>query len=255
MSREFPWLENQQTEQTAPVQTPAQQFDKLPQQQSNSEFPWLHQELKAETAKMDERQRPVDFIKDTKAFLGEASKAITGPLGYGDLQASRAVDMSRVVQGQIKYDDIKDKYSPAAMDAYKKQNVDPYNDVLPFHVMRDWVAPTLETLPYIKDLTVNPDTLGFAGAGAATGAGVGLAAGALTPLELGEVVTVPGGALIGLKMGGTAGFAISAGKLGAGDLYANLREAGLSHEEAKPYAIAGGVVLGAVNTFQGALFG
>src|SRR5579859_4442186 len=227
MSREFPWLENQQTEQTAPVQTPAQQFDKLPQQQSNSEFPWLHQELKAETAKMDERQRPVDFIKDTKAFLGEASKAITGPLGYGDLQASRAVDMSRVVQGQIKYDDIKDKYSPAAMNAYKRQNVDPYNDVLPFHVMRDWVAPTLETLPYIKDLTLNPDTLGGVAAGTTLGAGAGLAGGPFAE------VTVPGGALVGLKLGGTAGFAVAAGKLGAGDLYANLREAGLSDEESK----------------------
>ena len=105
---------------------------------------------------------------------------------------------------------------------------------------RRWIGNFTESLPFMRE-TIGGGVAGAAG-GAALGAAAGLAGGPLAE------VTVPGGAAAGASWGFRAGEFGVTSKLSAGGLYMDLRDAGIDEGTAKVSSVAGGAVMGFIQT-------
>lgn len=89
--------------------------------------------------------------------------------------------------------------------------------------------------------------------GAALGAGVGAISGNLTGVGLTlpeEVLTVPGGAVVGAGYGFAMGSFLSSSKMATGDTYLQLRESGISQQTSRNVSSAVGAMVGALEFFQ-----
>lgn len=202
----------------------------------------IHQEPITQTpgAAIQPEQKRLDGTATLWSWAEPYIKAVQGAYGEGSIFAvDKALQMNRVVQGEINYDDIKDKYNTPAQKQYEALNITPYKTQIPEQLMDYVVKPLVGSFPFIKELFTSPETLLTAGVTTAVGA---------------KFLGAPG-AGGGLGLGLMLGMGVTATKLATGDAYASFREAGIPHENAAMAAKGAGVINGALTAIQGGVEG
>ncbi len=171
----------------------------------------------------------------------------------GEVDVAKGTAMFGVITGDRKYEDAKSEFNTDNLKQLKAETGS-VDSRLHWWGATRMVGSVINAGPFAIQTAIGSvkGALAGAGAGAAIGAGVGAVGGVET--GPGELLTVPGGALIGaqhgFRIGMTAGGALVTGKIMSGQLYGDLREAGINHENAKVAAIAGGTVIGAISALQ-----
>lgn len=95
-------------------------------------------------------------------------------------------------------------------------------------------------------------SLAGAASGGAVGAGIGFAAGNITGIGAilpEEMVTVPTGAALGASRGALTGGIVSGARMNMGNVYLDLRDQGISRQNATMFAMSAGTVMGALEYF------
>lgn len=170
-----------------------------------------------------------DFLRD----VTDTAKSWQEHLGIGQRQMSNAIRGAQYLFGVANPADFRPGETQVPAPA------DYHNDFIAKH-FNNLLGPAVEAIPQIGAVI---------GGGAATGvAGAGIGAvGGLLGGPLAEV-TVPGGAAAGFGAGFNTGAFSTAAGLSAGEMYGQLREAGITDEKARPGSIAFGVAAGLLQT-------
>ncbi len=190
-----------------------------------------------------------DKVPSQEILYGHASPWVqyySNKWQQGEASVTRGVVGGKALMGQVQYEDVR---HDAALDKLDKQ-VRPFENNLSPWDARLWVGKAEESLPFMREMALGGVKGGIGGA--ALGAGTAAVAGQLGPQVAlpEELLTVPGGAALGARWGYNVGSYTTSAKLMSGQLYMDLRDAGISHNTARIAGVAGGLVEGLIETAQ-----
>lgn len=180
-----------------------------------------------------------DYLAPVKALGAYYSNAF----GLGSAQTVRSLRGRDALIGLANYDDIKDDASLARLQELEKQKgaLDEEIDRYGLGWLK-WAGAGVQAAPFMGRM--QQEAFVTAAAGAGIGGAAGLAGGPFAE------VTVPGGAVAGATWGYRTGLFSSSSSLMAGDMYLELRDAGVEDGNAKIGAVAAGGLMGLVETLQ-----
>lgn len=195
-----------------------------------------------------------------KQLSGRFSNSFTAPFeliaakwNLGQASVTRSAKGWDILQRQLSEEEEAAAIADLNPEHLKElgQDVDLYQEKLgPWHFYQ-FVGDAAEFGPSLVEGAKG--AAGGAAAGAVAGAGVGAASGNLTGVGIAlpeELLTVPGGALWGARLGAKTGAFFTAARLSAGEVYVSLRENGISQGTARNASLAAGGVMGAIEFFQ-----
>lgn len=205
-------------------------FTEQPVKQASTEY--VPQQADKPAASFDPSAASAEPAQDMLSHLSDVYQT-------GQEQAMQSLAMYEALAGRKTYEDVQQNFKPGRVQELRNQRISQFNtDVSPDVTGKfysNWLPNALDfaigASPQLLD-TVNVG-LGSADVGALTGAAVGTPAGPAGSLA---------GAASGAGLGFTAGFTSSAAMMVMGEQYKRLRDNGVSHDNAVPWAVAGGAV-------------
>lgn len=174
----------------------------------------------------------------------------SGKLKSGAVGVTRGQMGFEAIRGLRQYEDVRQDASIDSLTQLQQAGQSFESRVDPWGWPLIWAGKAAESLPFMGEVTLG-GVKGAAG-GAAVGAAGAAVAGQLGP-QVGlpeEAVTVPAAAAFGARWGWRAGSFQTSSKLMAGQLYLDLRDQGITDTTAKPVALAGGAIMGIIETAQ-----
>lgn len=191
------------------------------------------------------------FVAGTAQYLGDK-------LGQGNTSWMRGIGGSKVMSGQMTYEDAQAQYGTNALDQARSQRIQSWEQA---HYTMDLVriagegAAGIPPLLHIAEQAI-PAALVGGGIGAAQGFVRGALAGtaggpaAEATVPAGAAAGALSGALFGASFGGKAAVLKATGEVAAGDFFMQGKEAGIPDNILIPAALTVGAISGALNTVQ-----